>query len=435
MDFILQIVVDFKKLFRLKILLHLTLVFWSLVAYNQTRIKAMTYNLMHFPGTLVYDEASGTYTDRTLVLKGILDSYQPDLLMVCELESATGADMILQTALATPDNRYNRANYAPNQSNPYDNLQQMVFYNEQKLSLVEQNIIYTDVRDINHYVFQLNTDEVIMLDVFVTHLKASTGYTNEIKRLEMVQEFTNYLESIPTDHFVLFTGDFNLYNSDEPAYQEILDVTNHIVMEDPINAPGDWSSHSEFTAIHTQSPLVSNGQFQAADGGWDGVTGGLDDRFDFLMMSQNFRTSPLLYYVPNTYKSYGNNGNCYNSYINNPDCSGTYSQELRNLLVNMSDHVPIVMEFETPETLDIQQLTYQDYMRFDSANVSSDFLRISISDSQLGSVYEIINQMGQTMQTAEFDTKITTVHIESLATGIYYIQTSNGIKPLKFFKI
>jgi len=74
-------------------------------------------------------------------------------------------------------------------------------------------------------------------------------------------------------------------------------------------------------------------------------------------------------------------------------------------------------------------------MRFDSANVSSDLLRISISDSQLGSVYEIINQMGQTMQTAEFDTKITIVNIETLASGIYYIQTSNGIKPLKFFKI
>jgi hypothetical protein len=77
--------------------------------------------------------------------------------------------MVLQTALATPDNRYNRANYAPNQSNPFDNLQQMVFYNEQKMSLVYQDIIYTDIRDINHYVFQLNADEVIMLDVFVTH--------------------------------------------------------------------------------------------------------------------------------------------------------------------------------------------------------------------------------------------------------------------------
>lgn len=416
---------------KLKFLLIIVLSI-SIHTFSQTRIKVMTYNLMHFPSTLVDDDGDGTFTERTPVLKEILDTYQPDLFSVCELGTEEGADMILQTALQTDDNRYDRANFVYNQSSTDNTLQQLVFYNTKKLTLVSQDVIQTNIRDINHYTFQINYNvEAIYLDVFVTHLKSSTGSDNVLKRLQMVQEFTNYLTNLPQDRFVIFTGDFNLYTSTESAYQEILDSTNAIVMVDPIDSPGSWSNNYTFAPIHTQSPLTTRDQFNNGDG----ITGGLDDRFDFIMVSENLMSDPKLKYVTNTYKAYGNNGNCYNSYISNPDCSGDFSQELRNLLFNMSDHIPVVMELETPYALSTNEVTSRNFIKFGSSNVSSDIIILSISDDYLHKTYQIINQLGQTVKTSSFEEQRVNIDISHFASGLYFIKSANGETPLKFIKL
>ena len=419
----------------IKKLLFVIGIIWGIVVDGQTQIKTMSYNLMHFPSTTYYNESTGTFTDRTPVLKGIMDTYQPDILMVCELESSQGADQILQMALQTSDNRYNRANFAYNQSSWDNTLQQLVFYNSQKLTLVSQDIVNTTVRDINHYTFQLN-NTLIRLDVFVSHLKASTGISNEQKRLEMVQQLTNYFASIPSNSFVIFGGDFNLYTSDEPAYRELLDATNPIVLVDPINSPGYWTSNYEFETIHTQSPLTTNYHFQLASGGRDGATGGMDDRFDFILMSQNLINGPQLKYVPGSYKAYGNNGNCYNSYISNTNCSGIYPQNLRNLLVNMSDHLPVVMTLETPVTLDINQLTHKSQITFATANISSNEIILNVPSHFFGYYGEIFNQLGQKMGVYNLNQESLNIDISSYAQGIYYIKVKNEDtqKPLKFIK-
>src|SRR5690606_14313607 len=140
---------------------------------------------------------------------------------------------------------------------------------------------------------------------------------------------------------VILAGHFNLYTASEPAYIGLLDPTNAIVMVDPIDRRGSWSNNVNFQDIHSQSTRISSGPFGA------GAGGGLDDRFDFIIMSKNMQTDPKLKYVPNTYKSFGNNGNCFDKSINDPTCSGAFSQGLRDNLYNMSDHLPIVMKMAT----------------------------------------------------------------------------------------
>ena len=125
----------------------------------------------------------------------------------------------------------------------------------------------------------------------------------------MVTEFTDALETIDPDSYVLFTGDFNFYSSSEPAYQELLDPTNAIVMVDPIDTPGNWSENIDFQAVHTQSTRIDSGPFGAGSGS------GMDDRFDFILISENMLTDPNLRYIPDTYIEFGNNGNCFNDDI------------------------------------------------------------------------------------------------------------------------
>lgn len=409
--------------------------FFSIGIFAQTNIKVMSYNLMHFPGTLVENPDTGEYMSREIVLKPILESYQPDLFMVCELGSDYGSQLILNQAMNTLNGNYARAIFVANHSTTDTSLQQTVFYNQNKLTLQYQDEITTNYRDINHYNFRLNTAQDIQLEVFVAHLKSSTGSSNQQERLNMVQQFTNFLQNIPNNHYVIIGGDFNLYTALEPAYTELLDPTNAIVMKDPIDTFGVWGSNSSFAAVHTQSPLVSNSQFVTSGGSWDGVTGGLDDRFDFVLVSENMMSNGNLYYLTGSYHAYGNNGNCYNSYIADPNCSGTYSQELRDLLLNMSDHLPVVLELETPYTLHTESFINHLTVNILGSNMVENELLLEIPESSLSHQLMLYNTLGQELLKLNLTQKNLKIDTSNLEQGMYFLRIENSKNVQKIIKV
>jgi hypothetical protein len=324
----------------------------------------------------------------------------------------------------------------------------MAYYNSEKLILENESVTGTNVRDINHYTFKVNSENSesnpIMIEVFVTHLKASKGFQNRMQRLESVENFVRDLERIPVDRTILFAGDFNFYSSNEEGFLKIIDPSNPIKIIDPINRlcppfPNNdidyfdennfnstyfWNN-SSFADVHSQSTRTSqvNG---------DGAVGGMDDRFDFIMMSENLISNPDIYYINNSYKTIGNNGNCYDSYVRNPNCTGEYSQELRNALYFFSDHLPIYMEIETPKnTLSVTK--NNNPIKFIGSNLISDFLSLHLYEEI--KVIFIYNQLGQKIfeleNTNTTEIKITT---SSFPKGIYYLKTK-GYEPLKFIKI
>lgn len=407
---------------------------------SQTRIKVMFYN------TLNYNSDTQSQS-RTSYLKTILESVQPDLFMVCELKNETASNYLFENAILPFNKNFRKAPFRYVVS-PARDLIQMVYYNSEKLILENESITRTNVRDINHYTFKINSENSeanpIMLEVFVTHLKASTGLQNRMQRLESVENFVRDLERIPVDRPILFAGDFNFYTSNEEGFLKIIDTTNPIKIIDPINRlcppfPSNgidyfdgnnfystyfWNN-SSFADVHSQSTRTSqvNG---------DGAAGGMDDRFDFIMMSENLISNPDLYYINNSYKTIGNNGNCYDSYVSNPNCTGEYSQELRNALYFFSDHLPIYMEIETPQnTLSVTK--NNNPIKFIGSNLISDFLSLHLYEEI--KVIFIYNQLGQKIfelkNTNTTEIKITTI---SFPKGIYYLKTE-GYKPLKFVKI
>ncbi len=413
--------------------------------HGQTRIKTMFYNLLNYSNSVVSQ-------NKTIHLKTILDDIQPDLFMVCELINVQGSDYLFNNAVLTSNSDFEKATFELSQS-PASGLQQMVYYNSKKLILESSKIITTNVRDINRYTFKINTEDAdtnpIRIEVFVTHLKASTGNNNRQLRLSSVDEFVGELFNIPTDSYVLFAGDFNLYTSNEEAYVRLTDNSNPIVMIDPIDRPAQpfpndgtdyfdpnnyninyfWRSNA-FADIHTQSTRTSNSGLIDDSG----ATGGLDDRFDFIMMSENFNTSSDLFYVNNSYETYGNNGNCYNSFISSTNCNGTYSQAIRNALIEFSDHLPVVMEIETPSnTLSVAEV--HSPLKFMGSNVVSNFLEINANLSFDVHKIEIYNQIGQLVMEKIIQNGNVQIDVSQLANGIYYVKTKSQLIPLKFLKI
>lgn len=412
-----------------KKILTLLFVIVSLGASAQGTIKTMVYNLLEFP--------SAFPSNRTQLLKNILNEYNPDIFMVCELESEAGANLILNISLNDEGNDYLMAPFEPSQSGDPDH-QQLIFYRKGMFTLEASEVIPTPVRDINHYTLKLKTadqqTDPLLIEVFVTHLKSSQGSANRQLRLEMVQQFTNRLETLDPNSFVLFGGDFNLYTQSEPAYQELLDPTNAIVMVDPIDRPGSWNNNINFQDIHSQSTRISSGPFGA------GAGGGMDDRFDFIVMSQNMQNNPKLKYIAETYKAFGNNGNCYDKSINSPDCAGDFSEALRENLYNMSDHLPIVMNLETNKQIVLSNNTFlvKNAIELENTLVSSNLnIRLNSNVSENISL-EIYNTLGQKLLIFNSkNSEFISIDVSSLAKGVYYLKTNlpatNAFKFVKTF--
>lgn len=431
-------------------LLFLSIALFSFQGFSQTRIKAMMYNLLNYSN-------DGVSQQKTTYLQTVLQEVNPDLLMVCELQSESGSNYLYNNALLPLNPDFERAAFVPNQSGG-SNLQQLVYYNSNKLILENTRVINADTRDINQYTFRLNTENTasdpILIQVFVTHLKASTGLTNRQRRWSSINSFVDELDDLDSNSYVIFAGDFNFYTSNEEGYQALIDPNNSIVMIDPIDRPAEpfpddpnvsdpyeeYSSssiyfwrNSTYADIHTQSTRTTNSGLIDNSGS----TGGMDDRFDFIMLSENFTTSSDLYYVNGSYESIGNNGNCYNSFINSTDCSGTYSQNLRDALIEFSDHTPVVMEIETPENV-LSTETYAQAVGILNSNVVSISLTISVDFNTTIKSLNIYNTNGQLIKSIDLKNRTENtlnIDVENLSQGIYYLSAQNLSAPLKFVKI
>lgn len=407
-------------------IIFLSLLFFSISCYSQNTIKTMFYNVLWFP------ELNPNRID---LLQEVLQDYEPDIFMVCELQNQEGADAILNIGLNSDGNsNYSAAPYFENQSGGGD-LQQALFYRNDMFVLENTEIINTPVRDINKYTLLLNTanqdTNPIRIYAYVTHLKSSQGGANQQLRLSMVEAFVNDTQQLEEDAYVLFAGDFNIYTSTEPAYLEILDQTNNIAMADPINTPGAWNNNEDFTAVHTQSTRTSSSGF----GG--GAGGGLDDRFDFIMVSQNMMTDSNLNYKVDSYKAYGNNGNCYNNDINDINCGGVYNQVIRDALYNMSDHLPVVMELETDQEivlLNVPQHSAPQPFSLKNTLVSDIITIYNPGGNTKDNRFGIFNTLGQELLEFNTSTNTTILNVAQFVKGVYYITNKSSNQTLKFLK-
>ena len=396
-------------------LLILVLFGCSFLISAQTNFKVMFYNLLNYPNET-------NFPNRDNDLATILNHYQPDIFMVCEVNNENGANQILNITQNHVSSAYAAAAFVTNSSDDLtgDNneLQNMLYYNSHKFTLEFQTEIPTLVRDINHYRLKLKTVnqevEPIFLDVFVGHFKASPGIENENIRSQQALDLMAYISTLPTDSHVIFGGDLNLYTAFESAFQVLLDNTYPITLADPPNRVGQWSNNPEFLDVFTQSTrTLSN---------LGGAAGGFDDRFDFILTSENMLSHGDLYYVEDSYQVFGNNNNpnCYNRAINGGDCSGDlFDLSLRQALHDFSDHLPVTLTLETPQSLSINQFETTATFSVSQTFINNGFLSInSTSETDL----MMINSLGQIVTSLEIPANTNVVKdVSHLPGGVYWL--------------
>jgi len=336
----------------------LTLLFFlAIISYcSADTIRMMQYNLMYYTTSSPSGcNTSGTYmNEKDENLKIIIDYVLPDVFCVNEIgSSAAYINRVLNNVMNTNGRNYSANCPLTNYSG--GTIANMLYYDSRKLTFYSYFYVTTSVRDINAYKMYYKSESLAQGDTaFITfiiaHLKAGNTEPDRNTRKIQVERLTTKLEQTGIDNYV-FSGDFNLYYANEPAYQHLL-FNNNTAFRflDPVNQYGNWHKNRQFAEIHTQSThrVSENGCF---------ATGGLDDRFDFILVS------PTLFYgtqkvkaLPDTYHAMGQDGLRLEGTLLTP-ANHTLPTEVLQAMYNFSDHLPVICDFEITKNVNIKEYT------------------------------------------------------------------------------
>lgn len=373
--------------------------------WAQDSLRVMYYNILNYPGST---------PERVSHFKTVNLYIQPDILLVNELISDDGANILLYDGLNVNGNySYKKADFTngPDSDN-------MLFYDSTKVTLHSQDIITTELRHINEYVLYKNepADDTIFFYMYSAHLKASSGTVSQQKRLAEVREFKAWIDSKTVIENIFFGGDFNFYTSSESAYDTLVNYGIH-VLNDPL-PDGNWHDNSSYASIHSQSTRTS--QF----GG--GATGGLDDRFDFILYSDDVKYGTNgVNYIPNSCKSVGNDGNHFNISIIDPPANTIVPDSVLQALYFMSDHLPVICDLETVIGT-YQSENFKMGIEIDIfPNPASESITVKFKNFSGQTKVNLINSLGVVLKKREFNNDGNSCQVDfdlaDLQSGVYFV--------------
>jgi hypothetical protein len=179
--------------------------------------------------------------------------------------------------------------------------------------------------------------------VYNSHYKAGSSGSDQTRRTFEANSIRTDVDALGNGVHAIYAGDFNMRSSFETAYQTLLSAGNGQAF-DPINRPGTWNNNSSFADIHTQSPH---------DGSDGLVGGGIDDRFDFQLVTGEFLDNEGLSYIPGSYHTFGNNGTTFNDAVNDNGNTYPLSNSILDDLAHVSDHLPVVADYQLPAKMQV----------------------------------------------------------------------------------
>ncbi|MFT7085871.1 MAG: hypothetical protein ACJAV5_001593 [Vicingaceae bacterium] len=420
---------SFQKVTIISVLLFSTL---FSVAQQKDTVRVMTYNLMYYRAVTSFCTANNNSpTVKENAMEDIFDYTLPDLFVVQEMDgsNSVSAFRLLQNAI----NQNGRANYTlANSSGLTQTLVNMLYYNTDKFVLESQTFYDKElnntniVRIIDEYVLYYNDSNLAVhqdttrIHVLVAHLKAGSSSADEQERARATESLMASLDSLNATGNYIFAGDFNLYNSSEPAYQDLINYVDPTVrFYDPINVLGNWHNSGVYAALHTQSTRTTGGCFAG---------GGMDDRFDFILASDEIiNNSDKMRYIPNTYQAVGQDGNRFNGTIISPT-NNSVPTVVSQALFNLSDHLPVIMDVEItlPSTTSIQESANLEKLKFQNPTTGNLLIDFSNQNQKIN-VVQILDLTGKVLfeKHLNSDTYVQ-FDVSELNSGAYLIRATSS---------
>ena len=316
-----------------------------LFAYSQDTLKVMHYNLLNFGSFTDWCTLANNDPDEKVAwLKEIIDYSTPDILTVNEISPNTYYhQLLLDDALNVSGRDYYEKSGTTNHNN--SNIVNMLYYNGDKLGLAGQDAIVSIVRDINVYKLYYKQDgetkgrNNIYLYCIVAHLKAGSTTTDKEKRAQMTADVMEYIEDHQITEPCLMLGDFNLQTSSEQAWENLTQYPDPVYnFSDPAGLVGNWHNNADYSSVHSQSThTTSNGCAS---------TGGMDDRFDFILVNSALSDPEMeITVINNSYRTLGQDGQRLNGSLIDPP-NNSAPANIISALYEMSDHLPVFVDLK-----------------------------------------------------------------------------------------
>ncbi len=410
------------------------------VVNSQDTIKVMHYNLLYYGKNTSFCTSSNNYIDdKNKNLKTIIQYVKPDIFSVNELDGES-AYPVSDDATYLLDNALNAdgVTYYRKTDFPKIYLANTIFYNANKLVLKSSTPIrftYGFEKIFNVYKFYYNSDDLettndtAYIYCLVAHLKAGSYPENETQRTYETSLIMDYFESLGEQENYLILGDFNVYTPTESAFQNLIDPDNSLyTFNDPADQIGEWSSNYDYHYYHTQSTHTTGGCFS---------TGGMDDRFDFILASDYIMNGTDHYeYINDSYKTIGQDGSNYNGSLNTTSNSAV-PNSVALALYNMSDHLPVYVELEIDqnpgEPLKIIDSEVENVKVFYN-NPANDYLNLKLDPGIRKDVrIEIFSIRGIKLYSKQFSNNIKLIEEQINVSGfpdgvcVLYIYDQNGL--------
>lgn len=368
-------------------------------ARGQDTLTVMHWNLLNYGNTTTYcTQTNNTIATKATAMGVVCTWMAPHILTVNEIGANSFAPShFLNNVLNINGINYYQGSALTNLSGT--DLANFVFFDSRKFVLHSQHQIATAVRDINIFKLYHNDpnlpfhQDTAFLFVICTHLKAGNTSADAIERAAMAKVIMDS-SSIWSSFPALLSGDMNLYTANEQAWKNFTqpaDTTGE-VFYDPINMAGAWQDNQMFAVTHTQS--VRSSSNGCASGG------GLDDRFDFILMNKKLKKTPGFYeYIAGSYKALGNDGNHLNQSITN-GINNSVPAVILQSLYDASDHLPVVMKLKlTPST---QGIAVVQNNQVKGISVSENTIRLQFSSPVELAGISVFDLSGRLMQSTHF---------------------------------
>ena len=320
-----------KRLSFLPITLLLLLTSTPLVAQQTDTVRVCTYNVLRFGGNAF---------DRLDELRMILNAVRPEILLVQEIAGPEGYALFNDSVARALDLPLDGVSFRGEDQDGYS----AIFIDRSQFgTIIERELVDSPRIMVQARLYHYSSNDTI--EVWTGHWKAGESSDDrELRRLSAERLISAMNEPIVPDQLgiasnVVLGADLNVYKSDESAYAHLIGSGRLI---DPIDRPGDWHDDIAFSDIHTQSPRVR------PFGG--GIVGGIDDRFDQVLISPQLVDN----YLPGSYTTFGNDGLHFNDSINAlPNLA--VGPVMAQALHDASDHLPVYLDLLFPRvTTDVR---------------------------------------------------------------------------------
>ncbi|MDZ4656360.1 MAG: hypothetical protein SH868_02150 [Bythopirellula sp.] len=334
-----------------------------LCSNTQAQLRVVTYN------TATAQSGSGTQTARLPYSSTILEAIglesvnglaRPiDVLLLQEqfnLGVTTDSFVDVLNDLYDPVNRamYARGDVsgaASSDFNPSPGLQgsggrPAMIYNTQTVELISEASFGSvgpneaQARQFLRYEFRpVGYDANAVFYAYSSHYRAGDDGINATSRFNEAVVLRTNSDALGEGTHAIYAGDYNIPSSNATMYQHLLSSGNGQAF-DPVSSPGTWLDNASFKHLHTQSPAATGENIPGYAGG------GMDDRFDFQLVTGELLDNEGMSILPNSYHVFGNNGT---HTLNGSITTGTgASVAVLDALINNSDHLPVVADYQLP---------------------------------------------------------------------------------------